>query len=1234
MSLKSKFWLALILPAMILSACGTKKDSQPDQKQSGGPSESESQGDSGQTIDENIEYSDEKLLNDDLIVANGEAYDPSLYTDTRVPTYYSKSQNGTDNRTYANSGLVITTYSDKIGFYSLLHGSYLIGERYETQWLKYNVVSNVSGVGFILATKYENQLNIYDGFFNKLYSENDYTGAIPTIVATPHYINNGYYLELEITTNDYVSNFYYYSYSATGKATKIDYLPTEEGGNNDEYDGPEIGHLFQVGWNDLSAFGLENHSLYISNNGKVTTFKDGVELTSFNLEVNYNQVMLIGNNIFYQKRLVLPEDTQDYTYYEGGNKIFLISKSVNILTGVEKEHNFNIVVDNYLPLYNLAGQIAYNAITYREILSKRILDHQITRIVDQNMVFHDDISTIDVRSTLKLPNGNYYDVTSKLLYDREFKVITSLREANAYFVPQQQVFVGTVQGKKGIIDMDGVVQLQFEFDNIYVNDGQEKYGVKYYLATIGNELYRVALGRTSYNYLGIFLNRLSENLFSYRSNSNYEASIVYLCDSGENLTSYDTSFCYTTTFNYLVNERVLYILPNYNQNYNYSYKTIRYKDFELASINPLPSDYSGHTVGLDYSDAYTFHTGDNEIHHNNDGVIYGTFAPRTSGYYQLSTYEGHNYTIYKDYDTDYQQLVYNDNYWQTEIHVEMYANTEYTIIMQGAFENQLDNLDIHLDDGTNSNYPLFYAEGTDGYYTIPVPRGLGYNTVYIRYTSEETGYYRLEGHENNTNTITEIRKGYTDVSESGFMVANGNSVVINVTFENYLTRSQKVRIFKDETLTPAGISVDTAVPVLYGDTTELSIARSELSDYGYFRFDASFSGVYKFRFEYSTSTNVYFYHYDAYDQQINNASYNTSYVTWTEEMLAGHYIICQYYLSTSQYTAYGTVTAEAGKAFENPAENYQFGQDNTLVDGYNYFYVYQTTGEYVLELDKKGYDFDLYLANSQNEFQLLEAGSPVVFSNDEPLVFYIYNMYGYNISFFMDLLLPDQPGFAPELELENQVLLDFSSSTEQYFCYTNTEDYAVEVQLQRIGDYADDLVTTYSKIGYRFGTTLKHDYNMIVELEAGETVYFTVKGHDGMTNTAVVLSTNVVAQVPYEISLTTTYDNYGWTEADGVYTSSNKGVHSSTSSMTITFYCEGTFYFDYMSSGEGSCDYLIVYQNGNTVFSRSGNPSTSFFSESIYVYEGDVLRFTFRKDGSVNSGQDCASIKNLDFVRA
>lgn len=105
-------------------------------------------------------------------------------------------------------------------------------------------------------------------------------------------------------------------------------------------------------------------------------------------------------------------------------------------------------------------------------------------------------------------------------------------------------------------------------------------------------------------------------------------------------------------------------------------------------------------------------------------------------------------------------------------------------------------------------------------------------------------------------------------------------------------------------------------------------------------------------------------------------------------------------------------------------------------------------------------------------------------------------------------------------------------------------------------------------------------------------------------------------------------------EATGCYVSKNKGVNSSFAYLDITIETPGLISFDYTSSGEGMSDYLYCLLNTSneddnefTCKAGDNNEHTISGSYEKVLAAGDKLSLIFKKDSSVNKGDDCATIK-------
>ncbi len=108
-------------------------------------------------------------------------------------------------------------------------------------------------------------------------------------------------------------------------------------------------------------------------------------------------------------------------------------------------------------------------------------------------------------------------------------------------------------------------------------------------------------------------------------------------------------------------------------------------------------------------------------------------------------------------------------------------------------------------------------------------------------------------------------------------------------------------------------------------------------------------------------------------------------------------------------------------------------------------------------------------------------------------------------------------------------------------------------------------------------------------------------------------------ELSYTISST---GSYPWQLSGDYYQSTNKGVNSSSSEMTITFTNSGSFTFGYKVSSESNYDKLYISLNSISIVSGISGTSSSFVEKTIDVVANDVLTIKFTKDSSQASGDD------------
>lgn len=115
----------------------------------------------------------------------------------------------------------------------------------------------------------------------------------------------------------------------------------------------------------------------------------------------------------------------------------------------------------------------------------------------------------------------------------------------------------------------------------------------------------------------------------------------------------------------------------------------------------------------------------------------------------------------------------------------------------------------------------------------------------------------------------------------------------------------------------------------------------------------------------------------------------------------------------------------------------------------------------------------------------------------------------------------------------------------------------------------------------------------------------------------ITVAYNTNKTYPYPM----TYD-----QANGYWKNTNQGYHSTNSELEFKMAVSGTLVLDVTQSSESGCDYLFILKNGSQVATTSGLSGARTITLTGLAIN-DVIRIYYRKDGSVNTGSDTATIK-------
>lgn len=308
------------------------------------------------------------------------------------------------------------------------------------------------------------------------------------------------------------------------------------------------------------------------------------------------------------------------------------------------------------------------------------------------------------------------------------------------------------------------------------------------------------------------------------------------------------------------------------------------------------------------------------------------------------------------------------------------------------------------------------------------------------------------------------------------------------------------------------------------------------------------------------------------------------------------------------------------------------------------------TGTYAKAADGAGYTFDVYMTEGENTvyYRVTVEKSGMTCTVVKPMVTITYDTNGVTP---VETLVESEPknmnvAYAlPVLTNADKVFRGWYVSTDESMTLVSANYVpTADVTLVAKWDNKVTLTIVYNNNGLE---NVVLPYGAGDEIDLSEYVpgytngkafvkWYVLNG-DVKEDLPATISTNMtvycewVDTPPYTI---TTSKEYQFTYADGVWTSGNKGVSSSTSSFKITAIGDLTISFSYFCESEHSekWDWFRVLKNGSIEYKDGGDKKGSIVysaTVTITLSAGDTLEFIYSKDGSSNTGLDSAYIKDL-----
>ena len=217
---------------------------------------------------------------------------------------------------------------------------------------------------------------------------------------------------------------------------------------------------------DLSLYGLEDYKAISDYNDSYLTIIDpnGNIVSSYflpNQVINNNINMIIKGGLIIQEKYKLPDDSTDYSYYNGTYKYGLRSYKFNFLDGSCNEIELNYLINDFTNKEDFS-QIYANITKIRDDKS---LENEINVILDNDGKIIKEVANYNLYH-LKLKNGNLYDMQSKKLYNNKMQLLADLSRYEVTYNLKYDCFIINLNNYGGIVNNNGEIIVPLTKGNI------------------------------------------------------------------------------------------------------------------------------------------------------------------------------------------------------------------------------------------------------------------------------------------------------------------------------------------------------------------------------------------------------------------------------------------------------------------------------------------------------------------------------------------------------------------------------------------------------------------------------------------------------------------------------------------------------------------------------------------------------------------------------------------------
>lgn len=364
----------------------------------------------------------------------------------------------TDNTKLIGSGIIIKEDSSSKTFYSIPFDKTIVTLK-NTVDFTYTVVG-VNELDVLLVIKTQSYIYFYDLYGNTVAVINSPENYSSCEVSAQTLFADGK-LFVYCTVDDTYALAYYNSISSLNRISTIDANTSYQNLiNKFQHPNSKDGRYGSYyGLND--DYYVMTHSTYLH-----VVDKDWNYVNDVNVNYNgYEPVGVIGGKLYYSRTIKATYDSQDYSYSdEEGQKYYYYVKSVDLLTGEEKDYKPNFVL-HFLGYPLKSNETDYG---YSQAIVYEIDEHKVLNTLDSeaytldsnlNIVGKFDASFYAFK---KLENGYYYNSSKYMLHDKNMNMVFDPEEYDVYYLPGINACVVKNSNKEeAIVDINGKILVDF-----------------------------------------------------------------------------------------------------------------------------------------------------------------------------------------------------------------------------------------------------------------------------------------------------------------------------------------------------------------------------------------------------------------------------------------------------------------------------------------------------------------------------------------------------------------------------------------------------------------------------------------------------------------------------------------------------------------------------------------------------------------------------------------------------